>query len=258
MSSARLKSNRTVWGLGRRSLLWLLTGCAVALAAQQDESEDSILRQKSTPASDYAVKDIRGFDVRIHPSLLAESGPHVDLGREALDALDRDLAAVVDRIPGNALDKVRDVPIFLSLADPVTPCACYHLSADWLRSNGFDPKKARAVELANAERYVEWRIQQPSMILHELAHALEDQHLQDARPQITAAYERIQAAGVLDDVLRASGQRDRHYALTNRAEYFAETSEALFGVNDFWPFVRAEVESADPKGATLIDSLWRR
>ena len=60
----------------------------------------------------------------------------------------------------------------------------------------------------------------------------------------------------LRTVLRASGRRERHYALNNEKEYFAEMTEAYFGTNDFYPFVRAELEEHDPKMFRLLQALW--
>jgi hypothetical protein len=40
-------------------------------------------------------------------------------------------------------------------------------------------------------------------------------------------------------------------------EYFAEQSEALFGTNDFFPFVRSELEQHDPRMFALLKRLWR-
>lgn len=37
-------------------------------------------------------------------------------------------------------------------------------------------------------------------------------------------------------------------------EFFAEASAALFGTNDFFPFVRAELASHDPDA--LVRRLW--
>ena len=39
-------------------------------------------------------------------------------------------------------------------------------------------------------------------------------------------------------------------------EYFAETTEAYFGCNDFHPFVKGELLKVDPKGVELIQSTW--
>ena len=39
-------------------------------------------------------------------------------------------------------------------------------------------------------------------------------------------------------------------------EYFAECSEAYFGTNDFYPFVRSELRRHDPDAAALLGRLW--
>jgi len=40
--------------------------------------------------------------------------------------------------------------------------------------------------------------------------------------------------------------------MTNAKEYFAESTEAWFGVNDFYPFVRAELKQFDPEMHALL------
>jgi len=39
-------------------------------------------------------------------------------------------------------------------------------------------------------------------------------------------------------------------------EYFAEASESYFGVNDFYPFVRAELKEFDPAAYFLMEEIW--
>ena len=41
-------------------------------------------------------------------------------------------------------------------------------------------------------------------------------------------------------------------------EYFAEATEAFFGTNDFYPFVRSELERHDPELFGLLKLLWER
>ena len=53
------------------------------------------------------------------------------------------------------------------------------------------------------------------------------------------------------------GGVERHYTLTDPQEYFAEGSEAYFGTNDFYPFVRAELRRHDPKLFRLLEELWQ-
>jgi Mlc titration factor MtfA (ptsG expression regulator) len=65
-------------------------------------------------------------------------------------------------------------------------------------------------------------------------------------------------ARLYDSVLRIGGEDDRAYAATDPTEYFAEASEAFFGTNDFYPFVRAELRRHDPGMYALLEKLWRR
>jgi len=53
-----------------------------------------------------------------------------------------------------------------------------------------------------------------------------------------------------------TGKMGRHYALNNAKEFFAEMSEAYFGTNDFYPFVRAELRQYDPEAFDLLTSIW--
>ena len=94
------------------------------------------------------------------------------------------------------------------------------------------------------------------MVLHELAHAYHDLELPGGRRADRGGHGRARERGTYRSVLRASGARDSHYAMTNAMEYFAETTEALLGVNDFYPFVRAELLNHDPEGARLVAELW--
>jgi len=51
-------------------------------------------------------------------------------------------------------------------------------------------------------------------------------------------------------------KRVRHYGATNQMEYFAKATEAYFGVNDFYPLVRAELKEHDPEGYALMGRIW--
>lgn len=200
----------------------------------------------------YEVRRIEGWSVHVDARLLGEHAP----GPDALELLRVKLFDVRRTVPEAALARLREVPIWLSADDGACACACYHPSPAWLRENGHDEAKARAVEITRAELFVEWSLHQPSMVLHELAHAYHHRVLGYDDPRLVAALERVRAAGTYDAVLRYDGSTQRHYALENPMELFAEMSEAWFGVNDFWPFVRAEVLSADPETAGLLREIW--
>jgi dipeptidyl-peptidase-4 len=44
--------------------------------------------------------------------------------------------------------------------------------------------------------------------------------------------------------------------MTNPAEYFAETTEAFFAQNDFYPFNKAELIETDPAMAECLTKIW--
>ena len=94
------------------------------------------------------------------------------------------------------------------------------------------------------------------MVFHELAHAYHDQILSFDDSRIIANFENAKRAGSYENVTLYTGAKVRHYALTNHKEYFAECSEAYMGVNDFFPFVRAELREHDPRMHALMESIW--
>ena len=73
---------------------------------------------------------------------------------------------------------------------------------------------------------------------------------------IKAAYAAANASGKYEHVLQIRGKTERHYALNNDQEYFAESTEAFFGTNDFYPFVRAELKEFDPQMEAVVREAW--
>ena len=77
---------------------------------------------------------------------------------------------------------------------------------------------------------------------------------------IKATYDKAKAGGGYESVERqdSEGRKrlDRAYALTNPMEYFAETTEAFFCRNDFFPFTNEELRKHDPVMFELLGRLW--
>jgi hypothetical protein len=209
------------------------------------------------PTSDYAVREVEGFTLRVNRRLLEE---RPEVTAEALQLLAARLLEVRRAVPAGALAALRTVSIWVEAEDPHGrhPCMCYHPSREWLSENGYNPDKARAVEVANIGNFLSWSREQPAMVLHELAHAYHHQVLGYDDATIRQAYERAKESGAYESVLYYDGQPKRAYALNNDQEYFAELTEAYFGTNDFYPFVRPEVEQFDPVGFAMLKSAWER
>jgi thiol-disulfide isomerase/thioredoxin len=214
---------------------------------------ETLIEELLAPQAAYADRDVLGWTVRVNTVLLQNA----DLAERTLAELHGQLWQIARAVPEQPLAELRAVPIWVELEQKGTLCMAYHPSAHWLQQHGYDPAKARSVEIGNARTFLAWTRAQPWMVLHELAHAYHDRALGFDEPRIRAAFENAEAAGRYAKVLHVNGSEQRHYALTDHKEYFAEGSEALFGTNDMFPFVRAELERHDPELYGLLREVWK-
>jgi len=205
------------------------------------------------PTSNYESRQMEGWTVLVNKQLLSTNAA---VAKEVLQVLDQQLFQIARVVPQPALARLRDVTIWVEASDPLFPCACYHPSGGWVRQHGLNPEKATCVEIANPRNFLDWTKDQPWMILHELAHSYHHRVLGFDNPEIKEAYKQAVASKTYDSVLYIHGQMMRHYALTDEKEYFAESSEAFFGCNDFYPFTRAELQQHDPTIYALMVKLW--
>ena len=205
------------------------------------------------PTSDYRTRTVEGWTIHVNKGLLTDQR---ELGERALRLLDVKLYDIVRVVPARAVEQLRQVPIWLGINDGHALCSEYHPNRDWLAANGYNPDKAKSVEIGNASRFIDWAHDQPFMVLHELAHAYHDRVLSFDNPEVKAAYDHALKAGLYASVLRCNGKMERAYALTDEHEYFAEGTESYFGTNDYYPFVRAELQAYDPILADLLKKVW--
>jgi hypothetical protein len=207
------------------------------------------------PAS-HTTREIQGWKVRIDDRLLA--APHEELGARILKSLERRLNDIVTVVNEPALSKLRGFTIVVDLSHGKLVPMQYHPSADWLKDNGYAEDLARCVHIPAAEELLDPRQTnvQPWCVLHELAHAYHDQVLGFEEPRILAAYGKFKASGRGDKALLITGERVRHYGLTDQKEFFAEMTEAYFGTNDFFPFNRGELRETEPEVYRLMADIW--
>jgi hypothetical protein len=202
---------------------------------------------------DYAEAVLHGWRVMVSKQLLVQDS---GLAMRVLNLLDAQLAQIQASVPTKAVIELQAAPIWLELQTPGLRGAQYHWSADWLRDNGYNPRKARSVEISSAQDYLLWSQLQPSIILHELAHAYHDRVLGKDHPELLAAFASAGTRGLYESVPSAQGPAGRAYALNDYLEFFAELSEAYFVRNDFFPFTREELRQYDPAGYAMIESTW--
>lgn len=206
------------------------------------------------PLERYAVQTVEGWKVLVNKDFLKPE--HCDLREQTLRLLGDHLYRITRVVPSGPLGKMRAIPIWVERAHPRHPCMCYHVSPEWLRGHGMNPRKAGGVEIANAQNFLTWTREQPWMVLHELAHAYHHQVLGLDHAGVRACFDAAVASKTYEAVLHFDGQKVKAYALTNPTEYFAETTESFFGTNDFYPFVRAELRHHDPRMEALLAKVW--
>lgn len=220
-------------------------------------------RARDKAANEDPAREIRqmeGWKVLISRKLLENEAAAT---AKALDLLQAQLQEIIRVVPKEAVEELRKVPLYFSPLYPgVGDSAEYHPGAGWLAENGRDPAMAKAVEFTNVRVFEEDAQRMPNFVLHELSHAYHDRFLPGghANPEIRATYEKAKAGGTYEQVERRDAKGatriDRAYAMTNPAEYFAETTEAYFSTNDFFPYNRDQLKQHDPEMFELLRKLW--
>ncbi|MDI9641703.1 hypothetical protein QPK87_17970 [Kamptonema cortianum] len=208
----------------------------------------------------YETNHVEGWKVHVSTELLQEHPRETSL---ALDLIAEQLKTIRKVVPAPAVKKLTTVSLWLSPAyEGFAQTAEYHPSAEWLVQNGRSASMAKGIEFTNILNFEAESRRMPSLVLHELAHAFHDQFIEGGfgNLAIQRAYEQAKLFGWYEDVQRrdASGKVsiESAYALTNAKEYFAELTEAYFGINDFFPFTQADLAKHDPGGYGLMRSHW--
>lgn len=240
--------------------MWLRIVCLM-LSLLVGGSRCGFAEEKPTPAAPrtYDKKDVEGWTVQVEQSLLKDHAADTEL---ALKLLRQQLQEVVKVVPAPAVKKLRLVTLWFSPEYPgVRPSAEYHPGRQWLVDQKRNPEMVKGVEFTNIQTFEKELDRMPNFALHELAHGYHDQVFGFDDREIASAYAHAKDSKTYDNVERWSGtnipiRREKAYAMTNPMEYFAETSEAFFSRNDFYPFNREELAKHDPEMLKLLAKLW--
>ena len=235
-----------------REFFFVATACTIISGAVASAAEPTLDRQTNS---------IEGWTVLINGRLLKDDPAAT---AQALELLRVQLREIVRVVPASAVEQLREVTLWFSPEYPgVKPRAEYHPGADWLRDHGRDPVMVKSVEFTNVRNFAAETRRMPNFALHELAHAYHDRVLTGGfeNAEVKSAYERAKAGHAYDKVERWFGDgrpntQERHYGMTNPMEYFAESTEAFFSRNDFFPFNHAELKQHDPDMEQLLAKLW--
>ena len=237
-------NNRSELKMVRLVVMLLLISFSISSA----EGEEAI---GYDPTDSYKVTEIHGWKVYVQKRLYRQKK---EVGKEALAILENQLFKVTRAVPEEKLARLKEVPIWL--CDRKDGPIHYHPAKEWLVDNDYNPDKAKAVDISRAENIIRSHRDQPWVMLHELAHAYHDRVISFEDERVIAAYETAKKSGKYESINKIQGSVGRHYALTNHKEYFAECTEAFFGCNDFFPYVRTELREFDPDVYHALVDIW--
>lgn len=205
---------------------------------------------------DPVEQQIEGWTVHVDPALL--EGEYAEEGARAIQMLKSHLFFISLLAPERRLEELRTLEIWIERKHASLTTMAYHPSAGWLTKNGHDARLEKKVHIPIASQLLDRKqlMKHPMVILHELAHSYHDQILGFNDLRIKKVFTAAKKSGAYNKVLSDRGQEVEHYALSNHKEYFAESTEAYFNRNDFYPFVQAELREHDPKMHALMMEIW--
>lgn len=163
------------------------------------------------------------------------------------------------QVPNWAYDAFKKITLWVDDGSMPNYTAVYHPAKAWLIQNGYMEAKALGVELSNLTNFVNWsKSLQVDILLHEYSHAYHHQVMVNGynNNMILDTYNASMASKKYESVDYLGGGKQKHYGTSNQQEYFAEMTEAYFGKNDFYPFIRSELKSFDVGSFNLMEKVW--
>jgi len=217
-----------------------------------------------TVTDGYVKETIAGWKIRYEPGVF-EYEPTLR------DILTQDLNWMRDTLPASALHTLRDLRFYVNKdyqypnpSDSGGSAVVCHWSPIWLSTHGNAAEKQSHVEFYDVKKYVSWRGGQPSIVLHESAHALHWRKMDEKGAEISNTYYAGIADGKYDSVNYIYGGTYEAYAKVNPNEYFAEATEAFFSGthngqyyrNDYFPYAKDDLLNFDFGAHELVRELW--
>ena len=235
--------------------------CLIAcLVASQAAAQDAPAKKPATQPSTedrFEIRNVEGWTVYINRDVPRQ---HPEQTARTLEHLRWELYQIKLAAPALAVNNMQENnAIWIEYQEKVN--LSYHPSRNWLTSRGYKvPRDPESFMSLSAKTHVGDSYRHPFVVFHELAHGYDFYFIGKGRAygnaECQANYERMMKGGTYEKVKIWNGRIGSHYARSNRMEYWAESTEAYFAVNDIYPFVRAELREHDPQMARFVERYW--
>jgi hypothetical protein len=166
--------------------------------------------------------------------------------QKALQDLTKKLQEITQLLPASKVKNLQKVSFYI-YHELLKDKAAWYVSAE------------KRIEIVNAKNFVEWQaLNQPFMVLHELAHGFHDICLSEQQKKlVTTTFQQATQSKKYESVPYGLGGKKKAYAIENEFEYFAEMTEAYWGKNDYYPYTRKDLQEFDTKGFELMEAVWK-
>ena len=253
----------------RKVLFLLIGGSLLALAGCSSSDDGRLVAEEDIDPNlepgevvDYTKIDHQGFVIQVQTNALADHAPETNL---ALDKVKADLDAIVNvyELAGDVLDSLRQMPFFIDWMTNIGSPARFHASRNWLVNNGYILEKLNSIEVSNVQSFLYYtELNSPNLLLHEIAHLYHLTTLTVHYEPIYEAFVNARETGLYSSVAYHSGngiyvEEIEALATTDQLNYFAELTEAYFGINDYYPHNREQLREHDPQGFAVIEEVWK-
>jgi len=236
--------------------------CLIAcLLGSQSLAQDRPARKLSAtqPATEdrFEIRNTEGWTVYINRDVLKQ---YPEQSARTLEHLRWELYQIKLAVPAAAVSNMQENnAIWVEYKERVD--LSYHPSRGWLIDRGYKiPRDPKSFMSLSVKTHVGDSYRHPFVVFHELAHGYDFHFIGKGRSygnkECQDNYERMMKEGKYEKVKIWHGGTGSHYGRSNRMEYWAESSEAYFAVNDIYPFVRAELREHDPKMARFVERYW--
>ncbi|HEX4589538.1 MAG TPA: hypothetical protein VH120_06395, partial [Gemmataceae bacterium] len=243
-----------VWGL----ILFFLAALATGSLAYGAEIPGG------TPDG-YERREMEGFTVYINKEVFKH--PVDRFGRHPLTVLERELNDLRRILVPRIVSVLQEAPVWAewdrtSRWMPNALALYYHRGSESvLREHDIDERKSGCIEVLSLRILGEQRSPgtalQQIVILHEMAHAVQDRMIGWDNPELLATFQQAVERKLYDEVNDRFGRRTRAYARSSPAEYFAEVSCAFLDSCNYFPFNYSQLQGYDPAGFAFVERVWK-
>ncbi len=211
----------------------------------------------AVPDDRFEIRNIEGWTVHVNREVPKQ---HPVETARTLEHLRWELYQIKLAAPAPAVANMQENnAIWIEYEEQVN--LSYHPDRRWLLGRGYTiPRDPESFMSLSVKTHFGDSYRHPFVVFHELAHGYDYHFIGKGDgygdPASRSNYDRMMKEGKYEKVKIWDGRVGSHYARTNSMEYWAESSEAYFAVNDFYPFVRAQLREHDPVMARFVERYW--